>query len=240
MFMKKALSVLLAVVLLCVSAFPCFALWNGKYYKLGIPPAFSEINTSEGHMEWKNEKTGSSIIINLEDNTKMLYYLGADEQTQKEFVESFISQRQVDVNNDTINSGYYINYGTPEYSEKKFDHVSGFYIGCETAKEAKDGSYSVSFDSDFYFFSIKELVVKLECVLTTDEDKAAVENMLNDFELDGTLLTAENVMDFYPSPMQVILPLVAVILIIVLVIIIVKRKNKAKAEAKKAQPEAEA
>ena len=170
----------------------------------------------------------------------MLYYLGADEQTQKEFVGSFISQRQVDVNNDTINSGYYINYGTPEYSEKKFNHVSGFYIGCETAKKAKDGSYSVSFDSDFYFFSIKELVVKLECILTTDEDKAAVENMLNDFELDGTLLTAENVSELYPSPMQVILPLVAVILVIVLLIIIIKRKNKAKAEAKKAQPEVEA
>ena len=64
--------------------------------------------------------------------------------------------------------------------------------------------------------------------------------MLNDFELDGTLLTAENVSELYPSPMQVILPLVAVILVIVLLIIIVKRKNKAKAEAKKAQPEVEA
>ncbi len=229
--MKKVLAVLLTAVLLCFTAIPSLALWNGKYYKLNRPASFNEVKTSNGYMEWKNEDTGSSIIVNMDHNTRLLFYLGADEQTQKEFAESYISELQKTVNNDTVNSGYEIKYGKYEYSEKSFDHVSGFHIGCETTKKSKDGSYSVSFDSDFYFFSIKDLIVELECILTTDEDKAAVEKMLNDFELDGTLLTADNVSELYPSPLSVFLPLVAVILAIVLIIVLVKRKKSKTAKA---------
>lgn len=237
--MKKVFSVLLAALLVCALTIPSFALLNGKYYKIGMPPTFSELKNSDGHMEWQNKKTGSSIIVNLEDNSRMLFYLGADEQTQQEFAKSFIESLQTDINNKTTETEYTINYGKYEYGEKQFAHSAGFFISCETTKKAKNGSYNLTVDSDFYFFSIKELVVKIECVLTSDDDKAAVEAMLNDFELDGTLLTAENVSELYPSPALAAIPVVVLVLIVVLIIVIKKKKGKAAAEAKEPKAKAE-
>ncbi len=235
--MKKVLSVILAFVIICLSAVPCFALWNGKHYKLPLTKSFSETETGDGYAIWKNNETGSKIEIYMEENPKKLFYLNAEEETQKEFTKTFIGERQSEAYSKADSNGYNLKYGEPKYSEVKFEYVSGFLITSETTRTTLDKGKTDVFDSDFYFFSTKDLVVKFQCELMTEEDKAEFEKTLNAFELDSPVLTAQTAADSYPSPLILLVPLTIIILVVIIVIVVKKKKNKAsdyKAESEKA------
>lgn len=234
--MKKILSVILALAILCLSAFPCFALWNGRHYKLPLTRNFSETETGDGYAIWENKETGSKIEIYMDDNTKKLFYLDAEEETQKEFAKTFIEERQTEAYGEADSNGYNLEYGEPKYGEVKFNYVSGFSITSETTRTSLDKGKTDVFDSDFYFFSTKDLVVQFRCELMTEEDKTEFEKTLNDFEMDSPLLTAQTAYDSYPSPLILLVPL-AIIILIVIIAIVVKKKRKTnvnKAEAKEA------
>ena len=228
--MKKFLSLILAAILVCVSAVPCFALWNGKRYKLAMPKGFAETKSDDTQIVWDNESTGSSIIITATTNPKRLFYIDADEQTQKEFAKSFVSDLKAAADENAETNGYTLDFAEPKYGEAKFKNVSGFSIITETTKTTLDKSKSSVVDTEFYFFSTKDIAMRFQCILATDEDKAAVKDMFENFEIDGVLLTAENIDDSYPSPLFLFIPL-AVIVLIVIIIIVAKKKKKSKTKA---------
>lgn len=225
--MKKFLSVLLAAVIICLSAVPCFALFNGRHYKLVLPKDFSETETGDGYAIWENKETGSKVKILMEENPKRLYYIDADEETQKEFSKSFIEERQNEAYKDSDANGYSLKYGEEKFSEIEFEYVKGFSITAETTRTSLDGGKTEVFDSDFYFFSTKDIIVQFRCELMTDEDKAQMKASMNAFQLDSELLTAENYGESYPSPLILLVPLAIIVLIVVIVIVVRKKKNGA-------------
>lgn len=228
--MKKILSFVLCAVIICLSAVPCFALWNGKHYKLPLTEGFAQTETGDGYAIWKNNETGSKIEIYMEENPKRLFYLEAEEEMKKEFTKSFLDERQSDAYSKADESGFKLEYAEPTYGEVKFEFVSGFSIKSETTRTSLDGAKKEVFDSDFYFFSTKDIVVNFRCELLTDKDKANFEKTLNEFELDEPVLTASNVNDSVPSPLILLVPL-TVILLVVIIVVVVKRKNKTKKTA---------
>ncbi len=231
--MKKFLSLILAAILVCISAVPCFALWNGRHYKLPLTAGFSESETGDGYAIWKNIETGSKIEIYMSDNIKRLFYLDADEKTKEEFTKAFIDERQSEANGNSDTNGFTLKYGKPKYDEVKFEYVSGFSIISETTKTTLDKGKTEVFDSSFYFFSTKDIVVRFQCELMTEEDKLNFEKTLNEFEVDEPVLTAKNYIEDYPSPLILLIPF-AVIVLIVIIIIVVKKKKKSKTKAEQA------
>lgn len=227
--MKKFLSLILAAVLVCVSAVPCFAMWNGKRYKLAMPKGFTETKTDDSQIFWDNESTGSSIIITVADNGKRLFYLDADEQTQKEFAQSFVSDLKASADENAEKNGYTLSFAEPKYGEVEFKNVSGFSITTETTKTSLSKSETSVVDTEFYFFSTKDIAMRFQCILASDDDKAAVKEMFENFEIDGVLLTAKNVDDSYPSPLFLFIPL-AVIVLVIIIIIVAKKKKKSKTQ----------
>ena len=224
--MKKFLSLVLAVAIICLSAVPCFALWNGKHYKLPLTKSFSQTETGDGYAIWKNNETGSKVEIYMDDNPKKLFYLDAEEETKKEFTKTFVDERQSEAYGNADANGFTLEYGEPKYGEVSFSHVSGFSITAPTTRTTLDKGKTDTFDSDFYFFSTKDIVVRFQCELMTEEDKTEFEKTLNDFELDEPVLTAQSAADSYPSPLILLVPLAIIILIIIVVIVVKKKKNK--------------
>ncbi len=224
--MKKVLSFAFAVLFACLAVVPCFASWNGKVYKLVKPASFTEISSDNNEYIWENKKTKSTIDTILSLNGGRLFYVGADHEKQKSFTDDFISKLVEAANANTEGKDYTVSYNNVEFEEKKFEHVSGFEITAETTKKSVDGSSTVVFDSAFYFFSTKDIVVKIQCTLLSDEDKEAVEEMLNEFEFEDEYLTADNVSDSLPPYWTAIIPVAVIALVVVLVVVLKKRRSK--------------
>ena len=221
--MKKFLSFTLAIVFVCAAAFPCFA---KKAYKLEMPSTFTEISSENDEYIWENTKTKSSIDTILSENGARLFYVGADSATQKSFTDDFVSKLVEAANANSEGKDYTISYNNVEFGERKFAHCTGFEITTETTKKSLDGKVNVVFESAFYFFSTKDLVVKIQCNLLSDEDKEAVEKMLNNFEMDGEILTEDNVVDSLPPYWTLLIPVGIIAAVVVLIVALKKRRAK--------------
>lgn len=223
--MKKFFSVMLAVVLLCVLALPCFAGNYGKMYDVYVPEGFTETLTKNGEIVYTNEKTGSTVDIMLSENNGRVYYIGADESAQKSFTEDFMSKLAEASSKKAEEKGYTVSYSDVAYSEKTLDFIKGFEITCKSTQNKNDGSKPTEADMEFYFFSTKDLIIQFQCRFMNDDDKKAAEKMISVFKMDGEVLTADNVMDSLPATWILIIPL-ALIVVIVAVIIVVKKNKK--------------
>lgn len=224
--MKKLISFFLSVFLVVSLALPSLAA-NDKF-KIAMPEGFVEEKNEEGHRRWQNEKTGSSVTFAYAENTGKKYYLGAGESEKKEFVDNYMKSVEELLEKSQGSSDYVVTVSAPEYKEVNFKAVSGFQIQSQATRKMKSNGKTSSFEYDAYFFSTADQIVQIECFVYDKKDAKAIENMLNGFELDGELLTAENVGNYYPSPLTLLIPLAVAAVVVVLVVVSKKSRKKAK------------
>ena len=228
--MKKIVTVLIAFALIFACTFQSFAGNNGKMYDVYVPEGFTETLSVNGEIVYENKKTGSSIDILLSENNSRLFYVGASEEAQKSFTDDFMAELISQTNKAAEGKGYSVTYEDTNYCEKSLEFIKGFEITCKGTKTTNDGKKPVSFDSEFYFFSTKDLVIKIQCRFFSEKDKESAGKMISAFRMDGEVLTADNVMDSLPSVWILAVPLALIVLIVVIIVIVKKNKKKTKAE----------